>query len=121
MPRFEQYTSAFSLSNTLYLIDFFKQPLPSFHVRGRSFQPSFCGGFASILITLIVIVYGLSTFIQMLHRQNPNVSSFLGTGVLDSSTAIINFRDRPIRIAFGIEGFLDRELKDDNTYVKILS
>ena len=33
---------------------------------------------------------------------------------------MINFKEKGIRLAFGIEGFLDKELKDDPRYVKNL-
>ena len=37
--------------------------------------------------------------------------------MIDPSTRL-NLRDMPFRIAFGVEGYLDKELKDDETYIK---
>ena len=116
--RFERYASPFTLSNTMDFLDLFKSPLPSFNMRGRSHIPSFCGVFATILIYLIASVYGLSKFIQMMQKHNPDVSSFLEQEVLTHEKAKINFRDKNFRVAFGFEGFLDKELKDDERFVK---
>ena len=52
-----------------------------------------------------------------MQRHNPAVSSFLKRGVFDSEN-VLNFDSVDIRFAFGIEGFLDKELKDDPRYVK---
>ena len=90
-------------------------------MRGRSHVPSFCGAFASLLVYLIVAVYGLMKFIHLQSRHNPNISTFLEQSALDSETSRMNFKDQPIRFAFGLEGYLDRETKFDSRYVKIFS
>ena len=48
------------------------------------------------------------------------MASFVEQGALDSSTKF-NFRDKNARFAFAVEGFLDKELKDDTHYVKWLA
>ena len=119
-PRFERYASAFTLSNTLEFLDLFKVPLPAFNLRGRDHIPTFFGAFTTVLVWLIVSVHGLSTFIQMMQRHNPNVSSFLEQqDYEDNKDALLNFRDQQIRLAFGVEGFFDHELKDSEEFVKI--
>lgn len=52
-----------------------------------------------------------------MSRANPLVSSFLKKGVFDPSN-ILNLREKGQRFAFGVEGFLDKELKEDPRYVK---
>ena len=54
----------------------------------------------------------------MMQRHNPDVSSFLEQEVLTHKNAEINFRDKQLKLAFGFEGFLDKELKDDERFVK---
>ena len=34
------------------------------------------------------------------------------------STNVVNLKDSGLRFAFGIEGYLDSELKNDNRFVK---
>ena len=53
-------------------------------------------------------------------RHNPQVASFVEVGALDSSF-IFNFKERGVKFAFGVEGFLDNETKDDSRYVKGLA
>ena len=100
--------------------DLFKQPLPHFNIRGRDNVPSLWGVLASVLIMAIVTVYSLSKFIQMMSRHNPNIASWIEHGAIDQDV-VINFRDAPMRIAFGIHGYIDHELKDDERYVKIFA
>ena len=52
-----------------------------------------------------------------MSRANPLVSSFLKKGVFDASN-VLNLREKGQRFAFAVEGFLDKELKDDPRYVK---
>ena len=61
--QFVRYTSGFSLKSTIEAIDLFKRPLPGFNIKGRSDVASYCGAFASVLMALILTVYGLSKFI----------------------------------------------------------
>lgn len=50
-------------------------------------------------------------------RDNPNVSSFLERGVI-STKEKLNMRSSGMQFAFGVEGFIDHELKDDPRFVK---
>ena len=52
-----------------------------------------------------------------MNRTNPNVSSFLEESVFTQNN-VLNFRDKNIRFAFAVEGFFDKELKDDPRFVK---
>ena len=52
-----------------------------------------------------------------MSRSNPHVSSFIKQGIFDSDN-VTNFREKGIRFAFGIEGFFDKEMKDDTRYIK---
>ena len=101
----------------LDLIDLFKKQLPTFNMRGRSFVPSIAGGVLSFAIGFIMLMYATIKCVQMLSRANPNISSYLQTNALDSSQ-VVNFKDNGVRFAFGVEGYLDKQLKDDPRYVK---
>ena len=83
-------------------------------------MPSLWGVLASVLIMAIVTVYGVSKFIHMLNKRNPNLASWVDTGAIDQDF-VISFKDTPIHVAFGIEGYIDHELKDDERYVKIFA
>lgn len=85
-----RYAQRFTLSNTLDTIDLFKKPLPAFNMRGRSHVPSFCGAFASVLVLMIVTLYGLSKFFHLIMKHNPNIASWVEQGTQDK-TETINF------------------------------
>ena len=57
--------------------------------------------------------------IKLQTRSNPNISSFLQQNYFDG-TNVVNFKERGLRFAFGIEGIINRALKDDHRYVKWL-
>lgn len=78
-----KYASCFTIQNTLGFIDFFKQPLPVFNIKGRSDVPSYCGAFSSVLIMLILSIYGLYKFVKMLDRENPNIANWVEYGAID--------------------------------------
>ena len=53
----------------------------------------------------------------MVQKDNPQVSSFIEYGALDSEFEL-NFKDLGITFAFTIEDYEDNELKYDPRYVK---
>ena len=53
-------------------------------------MPSFCGAFASVLVLMIVTLYGLSKFFHLIMKHNPNIASWVEQGAQDK-TETINF------------------------------
>ena len=100
-------------------IDLFQKELPRFNMRGRTTVASIPGGLASFSILFIILLYGALKLTHLFSRHNPNVSSWVEKNFYDSSE-IVAFKEKKIRFAFGIEGFLDKELKEDTRYVKNL-
>ena len=96
----------FTLRNTIQTLDIFKKPLPMFNLHGQRAVASMCGACATIVIMAVILLYATHKFIWLMSRENPQISSFLKQGVMDSSNSV-NFRDKNIKFAFGIEGFLD--------------
>ena len=71
------FSSTFTLQNTIDAIDLFKKELPTFNMKGKTHVPSYFGAFMSVLVALIVTVYALTKFIQLISKHNPNVSSWI--------------------------------------------
>ena len=88
-------------------------------MRGRQEVPTICGAIVTFVIFIVGLLYATTKFIQLMSRANPQVSSFMKYSVFDSSN-VVTFREKGIRFAFGIEGFHDKELKDDPRYVKTM-
>mmetsp|Transcript_31255 Transcript_31255/g.38632 ORF Transcript_31255/g.38632 Transcript_31255/m.38632 type:complete len:140 (-) Transcript_31255:1447-1866(-) len=62
-------------------------------------------------------IYAVIKFDMLINRSNPNVSSYVNYAAKPQNQKF-NLLDNGFRIAFGIEGFLDKELRDDPRFVK---
>ena len=88
-----------------------------FNVRGRSSNPSITGAFISSLIYMLLTLYASYSFIHLVTRNSPSISSYIENGVVTNEYEL-NLRDNNLHIAFTIEGFLDEQTKMDTRYVK---
>ena len=77
------------------------------------------GCVVSFLIFCMIFLYGTHKLGQLISKSNPNVSSYVEKSIFTSDD-ILNLKENGIRIAFGFEGYLDGEFKDDPRYVKHL-
>ena len=75
------------------------------------------GSTLSVLLLLLLLFYGANKFTHLMERRNPTISSYTESEAV-TKFDVTNLRDVGIRFAFGIEGFLDKKLKDDPAYVK---
>ena len=103
----QRYQNRWKTQNMLNWIDLFQKQLPTFNMRGTTTVASKAGGVLSFSIFFILLMYATLKMIQLLGRANPNVSSYYEQNFFDSSE-VINFKEKGIRLAFGIEGFLDK-------------
>ena len=99
--------------NTLDNIDIFQIGLPSFNMRGRTRIPTIFGAILSFLIFNLIMVYFALKFQHLINRHNPQIASYEEQNAIDSSF-IFNFKENNYRFAFAVEGFIDRETKEDN-------
>ena len=101
----------------LDMFDLFKRNVPTFNMRGLLYVPSIAGGVLSFTILFVMLIYASVKLIQLASRSNPNISAYESAMHFDS-TNVVNLKESGLRFAFGIEGFLDSELKNDNRFVK---
>ena len=66
---------------------------------------------------VIMILYAALKFEKLMMRSNPDVSSFFERGVV-STRQKLNLSDAGMQFAFGVEGYLDKQPKDDPRFVK---
>ena len=111
--------SRFKVPNIVESLDMFSRDLPSFNLRGQNKVASTTGAIISFVILFILFLYGAVKMTQLASRSNPNITSFVQQNYFDG-TNVVNFKERGLRFAFGIEGQLDKALKDDKRYVKWL-
>lgn len=88
-------------------------------MRGKVTISTYTGALLSFAIFFVMLIYGALKMIILISRANPNVSTYTEVNFFNSDD-ILNLRDSGLRVAFGIEGYLDNELKDDPRYVKTL-
>ena len=73
----------------------------------------------SVLIFALMTFYASVKFVHLISRHNPTISSHKQAFHFDSSEQV-DLKESAIRFAFGVEGYLDGEMKDDPRYVKYL-
>lgn len=71
----------------------------------------------TLIMLTILMLYATLKFTKLLKRTNPNVSSFLERAAV-STQEQVNLTEVGMQFAFGVEGYIDKELKDDGRFVK---
>ena len=66
------------------------------------------GGLLSFCMFVLIIIYATLKLIQLFDRDNPNVSQFLEPNVYDNREDKLDLNEINFRMAFSVEGFLDR-------------
>ena len=94
-------------------------PLPAFNLRGRHSVSSLTGGIMSVVIVAVIIFYTSVKFVHLTSRHNPSTSSMRQSYFYDSEKQV-DLVQEGLRVAFGVEGYLDGETKDDPRFVKYL-
>ena len=107
------------LHNLLRSVDIFGKPLPAFNLKGNSTIHTMTGGVVTFCIIVIILVYSSMKLIQLFDRHTPTVSQVLDKNVFDYNEQI-NLNEIKFRVAFSVEGYHSREMKNDPKYVKYL-
>ena len=114
-----KWLTRFTLSKTLDTLDQFKREMPTFNLQGRTAVSSLAGGVMTVVIFSVMMLYALVKFAHLMSNHNPNISSHRQPDYFDSSE-IFDLKEHNLRFAFNVEGYFDRQVKDDPTYVKYL-
>ena len=107
------------LNSVLRSFDIFGQQLPTFNLKGQSTVHTMAGGVITFFILVVTLVYASIKMVQLFDRHNPTVSQVLDKNVFDYNEKI-NLNEIGYRVAFSVEGYHSREMKDDPRYVKYL-
>ena len=94
--------------------------MPTFILKGRDKVQTRTGGVATIVITIIALMYAALKFSHLTDKHNPMMSSYFKEDYYKSED-LINLSERRVRLAFTIEDHLDpKKQKSDPKYVKWL-
>ena len=108
-----------SVERVFRSMDLFGKDVPAFNINGDPKFKSVLGGGLTFILFCIIFFFSVNTFQQMIDRQYPSIQyseiqqHFNGTHKLSLNEA--NYR-----IAFTFEGELDKKIKNDEKFVKIL-
>lgn len=58
-------------------MDSFGRKLPGFNLRGEAKAGTFCGGFTTLIILTIVLIYSTSKAIHLVNRSKQTISENL--------------------------------------------
>ena len=104
-------------SGAIKMLDLYAEPVPSFNLKGITSFPTLAGGLVSIIIIIIMIMYGSFKLMHFLLRSNPIIGEYVELDAIDSEQKF-DLRALNLPFAFTVEGYLDNETKDDPRYVK---
>ena len=88
--------------------------MPSFNIKGESSINTSFGGCLSILILILTLAFAAVKFVGFYHKENPTITA---QTVFDAVHQI-DIKDSKTAIAFKLEGFFDKERKDDKRYIR---
>ena len=91
-----------------------------FNIKGESQVLTKTGGVLSLCVIMTCLSYGAVKLTHVINKHNPFISeitekNFYGNDYKLDLNAI------KFKQAFTIEGFQDREIKDDPRYIKLIS
>ena len=97
--------------------DIFGRPLPAFNIKGRTSVHTMLGGLCTLVVFFVMILYTSLKVLHLQGKENPNISTFVRENALTSEYQFEPLKN-DFRIAFSVEGFRDKQLKNDPRYVK---
>ena len=101
-------------------IDVFGESLPTFILKGRDKVTTRSGGVATIVITIIALMYAALKFSHLVDKHNPMMSSYYKEDYYKGSD-LVNLSERKVRFAFSVEDHLEpKKQKNDPKFVKWL-
>ena len=101
-------------------IDIFGEPLPTFNLKGKTHVFTATGGIFTIILAIVFLGYTLVKFEHLIEYKNPDVTEFLEKNFYDYQTRI-DLNEIGFKFAFTLEGYLDKKIKDDPKYVKLMA
>ena len=97
--------------------DIFGKEVPGFNIKGQVHMSTVVGGVMTFLLLTLSFAYALIKILHLANATNP-VMSELSLPEHYSSLDKYYLAENNFKMAFSVEGYLDRENKNDPRYVK---
>ena len=101
----------------MHRIDLFGKPISGFSIQNKQKITTVTGGFMTLMITAMMLMYGVGKFRQLATKSNPLITQAILQNEYDSST-LVDLNDKNFRLAFAAQGQFDGKSRDDEKYVK---
>ena len=98
-------------------VDIFGKEVPGFNIKGEHHMSTAVGGIMTFLLLMLSLCYAIIKVIHLVNKTNP-VMSELTIPEHYSSLDKFYLNENNFKMAFSVEGYLDRENKNDSRYVK---
>ena len=105
------------LGHVLKQIDMFGKPMPAFNIHGKDEVNTSCGGFVSLVIIFITIMFGGLKLSHLTTRKGPTINTYVQTDVF-SGEDVFNTVENNFMAAFSLQEYMTFEFKNDPRYVK---
>ena len=115
----KQSLRGLKLHSLVERIDGFGRSLPAFNLKGSSTVHTMTGGLFTFLVCIVLMVYSTIKLLQLVDKHNPNVSEVKELDFYNFEE-ILNLKEIGFKIAFSVEGYHSRDMKNDPRYVKYL-
>ena len=93
--------------------------MPGFNVNGKTDVRSSIGGFLSLLVGLILLVYALSKSTHLASVTGATISTYEQAADYTKENPI-NLNQRNAKVAFAFVGAVDQQPRHDPAFVKII-
>ena len=71
--REQKKRSAWTAQSVLEEIDAFSEPIPVFNIRGKTSVSTKAGGFLTICVATVVLMFSIIRCEHMISKYNPNI------------------------------------------------
>ena len=105
------------IGNVLYSLDSFGQQVPAFNIKGESKVNTLPGGICTVLILWITLAFATRKAIVLSNHTDVDISTHIDKNAFPP-TETVPVKDLGFKMAFTMQDFLTRELKNDPRYVK---
>ena len=103
---FGQSRPSWHIFNHLTNIDSFGKQVPGFNIKGSSSIGTVIGGFVTVIVLSLTLLYATVKTMHLIGKENPVMSS-LTIPSYYNSTDRYYLNEANFRMAFSVEGFLD--------------